>query len=617
MKPNTDSQNADASFSREQNASLLQIQHEVMEQLALGTDHQSILDALCKTAEGIAKNSVASVMMFDESRTFLRVIAAPSMPEEAVEQLNGLMPGEEGGSCGAAVYCNQPQYVCNTSTDKRWAAFKDFVEAFSIGACWSNPIRINELTPVGSFALSSFETRQPTEFHKRLLETCAHIASIVLKRQKEEDQLWKMAHYDALTNLPNRSFFNTHLDYAIQIAKRTSQKFALLFLDLDKFKDINDTQGHEAGDKVLKYVSESIQACLRKEDIFARIGGDEFVILIENFEDVELVEQVCEKIAGSFNSKVTIQGIDYPLSTSIGVSIYPDDGDTAQMMLRNADTAMYEAKRLGAGGYYFYEQSLTEMVRERIHLTAEIRHALNQQQFQVYFQPQFNSLGGHLAGVEALIRWPHPEKGMIPPLLFIPIAEQSDLIKEVGMYVLNNACKQCMRWWGDGKPTFQLAVNLSVNQLYRGFASQIKEELNDIGFPLNQLELEITESLIMNYDDLDELHKLEELGIGIAMDDFGTGHSSLAQLKRLPISKLKIDRSFVKDLQQDPNDRVIASTIINMGHSLGLKVIAEGVETEQQKAFLVNEGCDQLQGYLLGHPMPADVFEVFLNKINV
>ncbi len=616
MSSDTDIEPIDTNFSREQSASLLQIQHEIMEQLALGTDHQSILDALCRAAEHITENAVASVMLFDESNTFLQVIAAPSLSADAIAQLNGLVPGEEGGSCGAAVYSNKPQYVCNTQADKRWSVFHDFIESFKIGACWSNPIRMNETTPIGSFALASFETRQPTEFHKRLLETCAYIAGIVIKRQKEEDQLWKMAHYDGLTNLPNRSFFNSHLDYSIRIAQRTGKQFALLFLDLDRFKDINDTQGHEAGDEVLKYIAESIKSSLRKNDMFARIGGDEFVILIEDLDDSSLVQQVCEKIASSFLSKVTIQGIDYPLTTSIGVSVFPEHGETPQMLLRNADTAMYAAKRRGAGNYCFYEAELTHNVTERIQLTAEIRKALVQHQFEVYFQPQFDSVSEQLTGAEALIRWPHPDKGMIPPVLFIPVAEQSELIKEIGLYVLEKACRQCLAWWDAGLPKFILAVNVSVNQLDVGFSDHIHNVLKSMAFPIDKLELEITESQVINFDDLEELKKLESLGVGIAMDDFGTGHSSLAHLKRLPITKLKIDRSFVKDLQEDSDDKVIASAIISMGQSLGLKVVAEGVETDAQKCFLVDNGCDQLQGYLLGRPMPPEEFEGFVSSLN-
>ncbi|WP_305909634.1 EAL domain-containing protein [Methylomarinum sp. Ch1-1] len=612
MKPDLVPQNRDMIISREQSNALLKIQRDIMERLTLGADHQSILDALCKTAEDMSAGAVASVMVFDESRSFLKVLAAPSMPADAISALNGLIPGPQAGSCGTAVYCNEPQYVCNTSDDPRWSKLRQFAFDFNICACWSNPVRINEQEPIGSFALSNFEPGQPSEFLRRLLETCAYIAGIVIKRQREESQLWKLAHYDPLTDLPNRSFFNNHLEYAIQIARRTRQKLALLFLDLDKFKDINDTQGHEAGDRVLQYIAQSIESCLRKGDTFARLGGDEFVVLIENLNDTELVTHICEKINNSFKSKFTLNDIDYPLSVSIGVSIFPDNGETAQILLRNADTAMYAAKKQGLGRYQFYQEALTQTVTDRLQLTAEIRQALVQQDFVIHYQPQYCHDNDKIVGAEALVRWRHADKGMIPPAEFIPVAEQSDLINELGIYVLKTACQQCLAWWKRGLPRFSLAVNLSVNQLRPGVAAEFQALLMEIGFPLANLELEVTESLIMKYEDLSELKALQALGIAIAMDDFGIGHSSLAQLKHLPISKLKIDRSFIKDIPAADNDMLIASTIISMGHSMGLKIVAEGVETAAQKSFLAEKGCDLLQGYLLSKPLPAEEFERLL-----
>jgi len=600
--------------TREQADSLLRIQNNILQQLAAGAEHEDVLNALCKAAETLIPNAVASVMIFDPSHSFLEVIAAPSIPQQAIDRLNGLVPSPQAGSCGTAVYSDKPQYVCNTEMDQRWRSLQSFVSDFNIRACWSNPIRINGKRPVGSFALSSFEERQPSEFYKRLLETCAYIAGIVIKRQQEESQLWKLAHYDPLTNLPNRSFFNDHLAYALLIAKRTQKQLALLFLDLDKFKDINDSQGHEAGDRVLKYVAEKIQSCLRKSDIFARLGGDEFVILIENIDDIQRIDNICSKISQSFKPDFTFNHINYPLSVSIGISIYPDNGDCAQVLLRNADVAMYEAKKQGPGHFYYYQDQLTQNVTDRLQLISDIRQGLKLNEFIVYYQPQYCHKGADLIGAEALVRWQHPTKGLMSPAEFIPVAEQSGLINDLGIYVLTAACKQCNSWWQQGLQQFSLAINLSVNQLRPGFAAQLHQIIAEIDFPVNRLEMEVTESLIMKYDDLSELRAMEALGISISMDDFGTGHSSLAQLKHLPISKLKIDRSFVKDIPGDSNDMVIAKTIISMGHSLGLKIVAEGVETESQRDFLATEGCDILQGYLLSRPLPADQFKPLLKE---
>ncbi|WP_051906597.1 sensor domain-containing diguanylate cyclase [Methylomarinum vadi] len=398
MKTDLPPKDKDTIISREQSNALLKIQRDILAQLALGNEHQSILDALCKTAESMVDNAVASIMVFDKTRSCLNVIAAPSIPPSAITQLNGLAPGPQAGSCGTSVFCNEAQYVFNTLRDDRWKNLKQFAVDFNIGACWSNPIRINDHDPIGSFALSSFEPGQPSEFCKRLLETCAYIAGIVIKRQQDEDQLWKLAHYDPLTDLPNRSFFLHHLEHAIQIAARTRQKLAVLFLDMDKFKDINDTQGHIEGDRVLKYIADNIRANIRGGDTLARLGGDEFVVLIENLIDTQQLSAICEKLCDSFPAKLSINNIDYPLSISVGVSVYPEHGKTAEILLRNADTAMYEAKKQGPGRYHFYHDTLTESVTERLQLTADMRLSLEQEHFLIHYQPQYCCKNGHIVG---------------------------------------------------------------------------------------------------------------------------------------------------------------------------------------------------------------------------
>jgi len=601
-------------LSEVESSELLEMQRSIMEKVALGHDPQLTLDALCQSVEAMVDNAVASVMKFDESHSFLEVIAAPSLPDEAKTSLNGLIPDKHAGSCGTAVYCNEPQYVYNTKTDPRWQHFQQFIIDFNVGACWSVPIRTSDDAAIGSFALSSFEQRQPSSFFKSLLETASHIAGIILKRQEEEQTLWDMAHYDSLTGLPNRSLFHVRLDHAIERAERSDSKLALMFLDLDKFKDINDSEGHECGDKVLKHVADQIKSCLRKDDTLARIGGDEFIILIEDIEDAKAVEKVCEKVNKALEPKQSLDFVKQSLTISIGISIFPDDTDSASILLRNADTAMYEAKRQGKAKYCFYKHTLTEDVKSRLAMTQELEVALKQDQFIVHYQPQYCCKSGAIKGIEALVRWQHPDKGLVPPMTFISIAEENGLIGDIGEQVFRIACSQCVEWWKNGLPEFILAVNLSVSELRDGYAEKLLLILKQIQFPIDQLELEITESMIMNDFNRDELEKLHELGFKVAMDDFGTGHSSLAQLKHLPISKLKIDRSFVKDIPEDPNDMVVAQTIITMGHSLGLKVVAEGVETEDQRDFLVEKGTDFLQGYLLSKPLSTQDMEILLKQ---
>lgn len=594
--------------STEQARKLLALQREILEKVALNVEYREILDALCKAAEQIVPNALASIMTYDEVGTSLTVLAAPSVPAEAIAQLNGLVPSERAGSCGTAVYHNEAQYVANTRNDLRWSDLQNFVDNFSIRACWSSPIKIEKNKAIGSFALSSFEERIPSAFYKQLLETCAHIVGILLLRQEKEQSLLRLVHYDPLTGLINRTLFKEKLGVAIESASIQKQQLAVLVLDLDGFKDVNDWQGYDIGDKVLQQVVKNIREILDHRHIFSRLASDEFVVLAGNSGEPLSVQLLIGTILALFKKKLTIEQHEFTLSTSIGVSLFPEDGTTASDLLRNADTAMHAAKKAGRACARFYNEGLTNSVKYKMDLITDMRSALARGDFVLYYQPQYCQKTNKLVGAEALVRWQHPEKGLIPPNDFIPIAEESGFIQELGLWVFAEACRQCKAWWDSGIPEFSLAVNLSVKQLDADNIEKFREILCALEFPIHHLELEVTESLIMHHESLAELHKLDALGIRIAMDDFGTGHSSLAQLKHLPISKLKIDRSFIKDLSEDENDRIIAKTIIAMGHSLGLIVIAEGVETVEQQAFLAQEGCDLIQGYLLSRPLTVEQF---------
>jgi len=597
----------------EQAGELLALQREILEKVALNVDFREILDALCKAAEQVVSNAVASIMVYDQAGESLTVLAAPSIPPEAVALLNGLVPGERAGSCGTAVYQNEAQYVVNTRNDFRWCDLQTFAHDFSIGACWSSPVKIEKDKAIGSFALSSFEERTPSTFYKQLLETCAHIVGILLIRQEKEQSLFRLAHYDPLTGLINRDLFKEKLDSVIACSASQQKQLAVLVLDLDGFKDVNDSQGHDVGDKVLQQVAKNINDVLNRSYVLSRLSSDEFAILAGNSGEALSIQLLIGKILALFKKKILVEDYEFTLSTSIGVSLFPEDGLSASDLLRNADTAMHAAKIAGRGCARFYNEGLTNSAKYKMDLITGMRIALARGDFVLHYQPQYCQKINKLAGVEALVRWLHPEKGLIPPNDFIPIAEESGFIQDLGLWVFTEACRQCKAWWDSGIPEFSLAINLSVKQLDEENIQKFQEILLAMKFPIYNLELEVTESLIMHQESLVALHKLEALGIRISMDDFGTGHSSLAQLKYLPISKLKIDRSFVKDLSEDENDRVIAKTIIAMGHSLGLIVVAEGVETVEQQEFLVQEGCDLIQGYLLSRPLSAEQFSALFN----
>ncbi len=426
-----------------------------------------------------------------------------------------------------------------------------------------------------------------------------------------------LAHYDPLTELPNRTLLNDRLKHALARAKRLNTKLALLFLDLDFFKEINDSLGHHIGDRVLKVVAQRLQNELRVSDTIARLGGDEFTVLLEDIHDGAQVVEVAGKLLNSLKESICIDEHEVFLSISIGISTYPDDGDSAQILLQNADAAMYGAKHEGRNAYRFYAKEMTEHALKRVTLETEMRHAMRNGEFILYYQPQVDTRTGTLTGMEALIRWYHPEEGLKMPGEFIPLAETTQIIIPLGEWVLRTACVQAKAWRDNGINPGRISVNLSVNQLrHNSVVYMIKECLEETGCKAEWIELEITESFMMQNPDQSStlLKQIRNLGITLSIDDFGTGYSSLAYLKRLSIDKLKIDRSFIVDLPEGKEDETIVETIISIAESLGLEVIAEGVETEAQKNFLQKAGCHLAQGYLYAKPMPAEIIEKeFLN----
>lgn len=721
-----------------QTEELLSMQLSILEMVAKNMKTDLVLEELCFLSEAMLPNSIATIMMFDETRDYLNVRMAPSIPAEGVAYLDGLKPGPRSGSCGTAVFTGDPVFVENAQNDYRWTEFQEFVELFNIHSCWSVPIKSSKGATIGSFALTSFEQQMPSFFYRCLLDTGAHLVAIILERESQqqrqqlssiafeninegvivadadrriievnqaftditgykledvafenprilssglessefytkfwrdletngqwsgeirnrrkngeiftewlsvkcvydesgvvsnyvsiltdisqlkeaEEKLRHLAHHDPLTNLPNRLYFQDRLDQALSHADRLGKRLGLLFLDLDNFKNVNDSLGHQVGDKLLKAVSERLLQSLRKHDVIARHGGDEFLVLIEDVENPLELRHIADHIQASLKEPVHVHKHDFNASISIGISIYPDNGVDRDELLRNADSAMYEAKKRGRNRIAFYTPELTDTVQARVTLEEDLRKALNTQQLTLNYQPQFDSTTGRLTGAEALVRWNHPERGMIPPSEFIPIAEETGLIDELGCWITTTACRQAQAWREMGFEDFELAINLSPHQLSNNCPFMLAEILESTGFPAKLLEFEITESLLMESGckAIERLSKIKELGIGLAMDDFGTGHSSMSQLKNLPIQKLKIDRSFISDIPRSSNDVAITRSIIAIGHALELKVTAEGVETEEQMEFLKGEKCDALQGYYLGRPVAAEDFEKILHE---
>ncbi len=423
-----------------------------------------------------------------------------------------------------------------------------------------------------------------------------------------------MAYHDALTGLPNRVQLQSRLIEAVQHAGRHSRSLALHFIDLDRFKVVNDTLGHAVGDALLKMVAERLQDCLRASDIAARIGGDEFAVLQPEITSMEEAAALARKIIDVMEIPYQLSGRDIHTSPSIGISIFPLDSDNPEQLLKNADLAMYQAKREGRNNFQFFTAALNSEIRDRLALEADLHAVLENDEFVLYFQPQINLRSGRLVGMEALIRWQHPTRGMVAPDLFIGVAEECGLIHGLSHWVLEHACAQNAAWQEAGLPPLRVAVNVSsVNFRHGDFCQTISEVLDRTKLPPQFLELEVTETLLLQDEQVAKATPiLKKMGVALSIDDFGTGYSSLTYLRQLPVEKLKIDQSFVHGLPTSRDDVILAGAIIDLGHALGHTVIAEGVETAEQLTYLRDHGCDEGQGFLFGRPVPAPAFECYL-----
>ena len=444
----------------------------------------------------------------------------------------------------------------------------------------------------------------------------ARTASLALSLTEANRELTQLALHDTLTGLPNRILLADRIDQAMSRVQEEGGCFALMFIDLDGFKPVNDAFGHHMGDLLLCEVAARLREDLRSHDTLARIGGDEFVLLVQlNEQDdaLNLAARQVSLIARSF--RVTEH--DLHISASVGIALFPGNGQTAQDLLMNADAAMYHAKGAGKNGYSFFDVSMNSNARRQLQLLQDLRNALELREFSLYYQPKFDASNGQPIGAEALLRWQHPTQGMLLPDKFIDLAEKTGLIIPIGEWVLNEACRQMREWYVLGYTDWRIAVNLSAIQFcHAGLVQSVAKALATHHLPANSLTLEITETTAMNDADasMTVLQELSDMGVDLSIDDFGTGYSSLMYLKRLPANELKIDRGFVRDLERDSDDAAIVSAIVALGQALGLRIVAEGVETGVQQDFLTQLGCDSLQGYLLGHPLPAEHFMMEIHR---
>jgi diguanylate cyclase (GGDEF)-like protein/PAS domain S-box-containing protein len=524
-----------------------------------------------------------------------------------------LQAGEE--LPGTVLESGEPSFMIFKPEREEKGRLADF-RALGIRSGFAIPILVRDEV-VAALEFYSKSAREPDG---STLEVMAHIGTQlgrVIERKKAKEELDFMATHDPLSNLPNRTLFYDRLEKAIANAKRNNCMAAVFFVDLDQFKRINDTLGHTIGDFALREVAKRLHHCVRAGDTVARWGGDEFTLLFENITRVENLVRISHKILDAISQPILVEEKEIHLSTSIGITISPHDGDNVELLLKNADIAMYRAKDKGRNTFQFYSQEMSVDSSQKLELENQLRHAIERKEFILHYQPLFNLRSEKIVGAEALIRWNHPTLGMVPPSKFIPLAEETGLIVSIGEWVLKTACAQSKAWQEMGLPPIRIAVNLSARQFQRsGIVELVRKCLKETRLSPRDLELELTESILMQKTDemISTLGRLHEMGIHISIDDFGTGYSSLSYIKKFPIDTLKIDQSFVREITTNKDDAALSSAIIAMAHSLNLNVIAEAVETAEQLEFFKSHGCNEIQGYLISPPLPPDVFRAFLHE---
>ncbi len=587
---------------------LRSLQQLIMTALADEMPITEIADQLCRRVEEIAPDVVSSLLHVDAAG-LLHPLGGPSLPEDYSQSLDGVAIGPELGSCGSAAFLGEPVLAIDIDTDPRWQPFKARPLEVGLRACWSTPIKSKDGRVIGTFAFYFRESRPPSRWHQRIVDACVHLGALAIERKEARAQIAQLAYYDTLTGLPNRARLRHLISEAIQ-ACPAGMHIALAFLDVDNFKDVNDTLGHSAGDELLIELAQRLRAQIQPDDMLGRLGGDEFVIVLPNRDAAEAA-LVASRITDALVTPLQIGTKQVPMSASIGISIYPDSATDIDTLIQQADAAMYQAKEAGRSTYRFFNADMNRLAEQRLIYSTALRNAIANDALTLHYQPQIRTVDGAIHGVEALARWHDPVLGEVSPAKFIPLAEECGLIEQIGLWSVREACRQMAAWREAGLDIPSVSVNLSpINFQKVNLAGAVAEILRDHGLPPEVLMLEITEGVIMNERSvaIETMTALRKLGVGLSLDDFGTGYSSLSRLAQLPIRELKIDRSFMRDIESNPNARAIVTTVVRVGQSLQLTVVAEGVETEGQRNLLAELGCEVIQGFLYAPALSPAAF---------
>ncbi|MBC9882082.1 EAL domain-containing protein [Bradyrhizobium sp. INPA01-394B] len=591
---------------------LRSLQQLIMSALADEVPISDIADRLCRRVEEIAPDVVCSLLHVDAAG-LIHPLGGPSLPEDYSRALDGIAIGPSVGSCGTAAFYGEPVLATDLDTDPRWQPYKAMPLAIGLRACWSTPVKAKDGRVIATFAFYYREPRAPSNWHRRIVNACVDLAAFAIERKEARAEIARLAYHDILTGLPNRAQLRHLITTAID-ACPTGGHVALAFLDVDHFKDVNDTLGHAAGDELLIQLAQRLRDQIGPDDMLGRLGGDEFVILLPH-RNAESAERVAAGITEALAAPLRLGSKLMPMSASIGISLYPDHATDIDTLMQQADAAMYMAKQAGRSTHRMFSAEMNGLTEQRLAMIAALRRAIADNGLSLFYQPQIRSCDGAIHGVEALARWHDAVLGDVSPAKFIPLAEECGLIEQIGLWSVREACRQMATWRRAGLNIPSVSVNLSpLNFRNVALAARLQDVLTEYALPPDALMLEITEGTFMQDGAaaLETMHAIRELGVGLSVDDFGTGYSSLSRLAHLPIRELKIDRSFMRDIERDAGALAIATAVVRVGQGLGLTVVAEGVETEGQRKMLAGLGCDVVQGFLYAPALAPVAFERWL-----
>lgn len=597
-----------------------QLRNTILELIASSSKLSKVLNTVVQGIENELPGTICSISIVDDTATQLRLIAAPSFPDFYKEAVD-VIPIKKGvGSCGEAAALGIRVFVSDIASHPNWTPWAQLAHKAQLVSCWSEPIISHHGNILGTIAIYFNASVTLTDNEFTLVEQFVNLTRIAIERDKADNIIWHQANFDTLTQLPNRHLLNEHLSNAIDNAERDKKQLVIAMLDLDKFKDVNDSLGHAAGDSVLIECASRIKNSIRKNDIVARLGGDEFIIAFVGTTSPEDIDKIGQKLLTTLAQPYVIEQKNFYCTASIGLACYPNDGLTIDALMTNADQAMYRAKTRGRNSIHYFTENMSTDFLKRMEMIDDLRTAVEQQQFHLVYQPIVDLRTHQITKAEALIRWHHPQKGMISPIEFIPIAEEIGLIVEISEWIFSQVSQQAHEWRQRYCANLSISINTSPVQ-YRNEGKLVKAWADSLiaqGISSEAISIEITEHLLMENqaEVVEALEKLRQQGITISIDDFGTGYCSFSYLKNFAFDYLKIDQSFVQNMSIDNNDAALCEAIIVMAGKLNMQVIAEGIETEEQKQLLVAAGCTLGQGYLLSKPLSVADFEQLLIKQN-